>query len=89
MALFPDKTYAKVPGTYFVPTGSCLGNWMKKAGFKDIDFFHSHPMSKDEQRRTDWMQFESYEDFIDINNPHRTIEGYPAPCRVFLKGRKN
>ncbi len=88
MALFPDKTYAKVPGTYFVPTGSCLGNWMKKAGFKDIDFFHSHPMSNDEQRRTDWMQFESYEDFIDINNPHRTVEGYPAPCRVFLKGRK-
>ncbi len=35
IALFPEKTYAKVPGTYFVPTGSCLGNWMKKAGFED------------------------------------------------------
>jgi len=88
VALFPDKTYAKVPGTYFVPTGACLRNWMKKAGFKDISFFHSHPMSNDEQRRTDWMQFESYADFIDADNPLKTVEGYPAPCRVFLKGRK-
>jgi tRNA (mo5U34)-methyltransferase len=88
IALFPDKTYAKVPGTYFVPTGSCLCNWMKKAGFKNISFFHSHPMSSREQRRTDWMQFESYEDFIDKNNPGKTVEGYPAPHRVFLKGDK-
>ena len=89
MALFPDKTYAKVPGTYFVPTGACLCNWMKKAGFSDIIFFHSHPMSSDEQRQTDWMQFESYADFIDSNNPQKTVEGYPAPCRVFLTGKKN
>ncbi|RUM38618.1 MAG: tRNA 5-methoxyuridine(34)/uridine 5-oxyacetic acid(34) synthase CmoB, partial [Desulfobulbus sp.] len=26
MALFPEKTYAKVPGTWFVPTASCLQN---------------------------------------------------------------
>ncbi len=88
VALFPDKTYAKVPGTYFVPTGSCLCNWMRKAGFEDVSFFFSHPMTSDEQRRTDWMQFESYADFIDTDNPLITVEGYPAPHRVFLKGRK-
>ncbi len=88
IALFPDKTYAKVPGTYFVPTGSCLCNWMKKAGFVDIHFFFSHPMSPADQRKTEWMQFESYSDFLEKNNPQKTIEGYPAPCRVFLKGRK-
>ncbi|MBW1636837.1 MAG: tRNA 5-methoxyuridine(34)/uridine 5-oxyacetic acid(34) synthase CmoB [Deltaproteobacteria bacterium] len=88
IALFPDKTYAKVPGTYFVPTGPCLCNWMKKAGFKNVSFFCSHPMSAQEQRRTAWMQFESYEDFIDKNTPGKTVEGYPAPCRVFLKGEK-
>lgn len=87
-ALFPDETYAKVPGTYFVPTGKCLSHWMKKAGFKNIDFFCSHPMSSDEQRKTEWMTFESYDDFIDHENPHLTVEGYPAPCRVFLKGDK-
>jgi tRNA (mo5U34)-methyltransferase len=87
-ALFPDETYAKVPGTYFVPTGSCLCNWMKKAGFDNINLFCSHPMSDKEQRRTDWMTFESFTDYIDPANPQLTVEGYPAPCRVFVKGRK-
>lgn len=89
VALFPEKTYAKVPGTYFVPTGCCLSNWMKRAGFNDVIQFSSHPMSSKEQRRTDWMVFESYHDFIDPEDPSRTIEGYSAPIRVFLKGEKN
>lgn len=88
VALFPDKTYAKVPGTYFVPTGPCLINWMQKAGFVDIDLFCSHPMSDKEQRKTEWMEFESYKDFLDQDNPEMTVEGYPAPHRFFIKGKK-
>lgn len=88
MALFPEKTYAKVPGTYFVPTGTCLHNWMQRAGFADVEIFCSHPMSSAEQRRTDWMVFESYNDFLDPDDPSLTVEGYPAPYRVFLSGRK-
>lgn len=86
VALFPEDRYAKVPGTYFVPTGACLRNWMVRAGFQDVEIFCSHAMSSEEQRRTAWMDFESYADFIDPVNPQRTIEGYPAPLRVFLKG---
>ncbi len=86
VALFPEKTYAKAPGTYFVPTATCLANWLSRAGFQDVEIFCSHPMSGDEQRKTDWMTFESYHDFIDPNDPSKTIEGYPAPLRVFLKG---
>jgi tRNA (mo5U34)-methyltransferase len=89
MALFPEKTYAKVPGTYFVPTGKCLEHWMKRAGFTDVKIFCSHPMSSAEQRRTDWMVFESYNDFLRPDNPALTVEGYPAPHRVFLSGRKH
>ena len=88
IALFPETTYAKVPGTYFVPSGACLCNWLKKAGFVDIELFCSHPMSAEEQRRTDWMTFESYLDFLDPKAPHLTLEGYPAPLRVFVKARK-
>jgi len=88
IALFPEKTYAKVPGTFFVPTASCLENWLARAGFKDVEIFCTHPMSSEEQRRTDWMTFESYNDFIDPENPSRTVEGYPAPLRVYLKGVK-
>lgn len=88
IALFPEKTYAKVPGTYFVPTGACLCNWMKRAGFENVNLFCSHPMSSDEQRKTEWMVFESYQDFIDPDHPSLTVDGYPAPIRVFLKGEK-
>jgi len=34
------------------------------------------------------MTFESYSDFIDPGNQSLTIEGYPAPLRVFLKAVK-
>lgn len=88
IALFPDKTYAKVPGTYFVPTGYCLQLWMEKAGFSEPNLFSRHPMTTDEQRATDWMTFESYRDFIDPHNPSLTVEGYPAPLRIFLRGEK-
>jgi len=87
-ALFPEKTYAKVPGTYFVPTGNCLKNWLSRAGFTDISLFCQHPMSSIEQRRTEWMDFESYADFTDPTDSSKTIEGYPAPDRVFIRARK-
>lgn len=88
IALFPEKTYAKVPGTWFIPTGTCLVNWLQRTGFRNIKLFHSHPMSSAEQRQTDWMNFESYEDFIDKNHSELTIEKYPAPWRVFIKAEK-
>ncbi|WP_446008366.1 tRNA 5-methoxyuridine(34)/uridine 5-oxyacetic acid(34) synthase CmoB [Candidatus Electrothrix sp.] len=88
VALFPEKTYAKVPGTWFVPTAACLHNWLQRAGFSNIKCFCSHSMSSTEQRKTDWMVFESYQDFIDKQNPEFTIEGYPAPWRVFFKAEK-
>lgn len=84
VALFPVERYAKVPGTYFVPTAACLANWLTRTGFTDVTLFASHPMSSNEQRRTEWMTFESYTDFIDPADPSRTVEGYPAPLRVYL-----
>ena len=88
VALFPNGTYAKVPGTYFVPTASCLYNWMKKAGYTNIELFASHPMTSEIQRQTEWMVFESYNDYIDPENSQKTVEGYPAPIRLFAKGEK-
>ncbi len=88
VALFPEKTYAKVPGTYFVPTASCLQNWVRKAGFAQSRIFASHAMSAEIQRKTEWMTFESYSDYIDANDPTKTVEGYPAPRRLFLKAVK-
>jgi tRNA (mo5U34)-methyltransferase len=88
LALFPEKTYAKVPGTWFVPTASCLENWLTRCGFSKVHQFCMHPMSNREQRKTDWMTFESYDDFIDPTDPMQTVEGYPAPWRVFFTATK-
>ena len=88
VALFPGETYAKVPGTYFVPTGPCLLNWLRKAGYAGVELFCSHPMSSAEQRRTPWMTFESFTDYIDREDPTLTVEGYPAPWRIFVRAEK-
>tara|TARA_B110001469_G_C9467772_1_gene235268 strand:- start:472 stop:627 length:156 start_codon:yes stop_codon:yes gene_type:complete len=41
--------------------------------------------SLQEQRSSDWMQFESLVNFLDPDNPKLTIEGHPAPMRaVFI-----
>jgi len=88
MALFPEKTYAKVPGTWFVPTADCLKNWLIRTGFHNIRQFCMHPMSNREQRKTDWMTFESYDDFMSRSDPLKTVEGYPAPWRVFFSATK-
>jgi tRNA (mo5U34)-methyltransferase len=61
---------------------------MKRAGFANVNLFCSHPMTPNEQRRTDWMVFESFNDFLDPDNSALTVEGYPAPDRAFLLGQK-
>lgn len=88
VALFPEKTYAKVPGTYFVPTGAALKNWLLRSGFDQVNLFDSHPMSSVEQRKTEWMVFESYNNYLNPDNPSLTSEGYPAPWRVYLTASK-
>ena len=88
-SLFPEKTYAKAPGTYFVPSGSACRNWLIRSGFSQVDLFCSHPMSSEEQRRTSGMEFESDQDFISPEDPTRTVEGYPAPWRSGLSAVKD
>jgi len=46
------------------------------------------PTTTEEQRSTDWMQFQSLPDFLDPKDPTRTIEGYPAPIRATLVADK-
>ncbi|MBF0350582.1 MAG: tRNA 5-methoxyuridine(34)/uridine 5-oxyacetic acid(34) synthase CmoB [SAR324 cluster bacterium] len=88
IALFPENRYAKVPGTWFVPTASCLKNWIHRAGFRHVELFDQHDMTAEEQRKTEWAPYESLEDFLDPENPLQTVEGYPAPLRFYVKAIK-
>ncbi len=88
MALFPLERYGKARNVYFVPTESCLVSWVKRAGFKDVELISSVVLNVDEQRRTEFSPGESLSDFLDARDPTRTIEGYPAPLRIAVRGRK-
>ncbi len=84
IALTPQKTYSKIPNIYFVPTISALRNWCIRAGFKNIELLEIKETDATEQRKTKWIQGESLENFLDPLNPKLTIEGYPAPKRVYI-----
>lgn len=88
LALFPEKRYAKVPGTWFVPTQSCLIHWLQRAGFREVDLFYAKRLTSEEQRRTVWAPYESLEDFLHPDNPSLTVEGYPAPWRFYVHAKK-
>lgn len=85
MALAPYPRYAKMPNVHFLPTLNCLKNWIKKAGFSQCECMDQTYTTLDEQRRTLWVNTESLADFLDPQDPAKTIEGYPAPLRAILK----
>ena len=87
-ALCPGKTYSKIPNIYFVPTVNALKNWSEKAKFNSFEVLEIKKTDLNEQRKTQWILGESLGDFLDKNNPELTIEGYPAPKRVYVKLKK-
>lgn len=85
IALFPEDRYAKARNVYFMPTKDCLINWVRRAGFRDVELVSHTKVTVDEQRRTPLMTFESLSDFLDPNDDTQTVEGYPAPYRTVVK----
>jgi tRNA (mo5U34)-methyltransferase len=85
VALFPEGKYSKIPNIYFIPTISALRNWVKRAKFSTFEVIAEVPTDLDEQRKTEWIDGESLNDFLDENESSKTVEGYPAPKRVYVK----
>ena len=88
VALCPESRYAMIPNVYFLPTVNCFKNWLKRAGFIDIELIEITTTDDKEQRVTPWTFDMSLDDFRDPNDPTKTIEGYPAPKRAYLKAKK-
>ncbi|WP_322619345.1 tRNA 5-methoxyuridine(34)/uridine 5-oxyacetic acid(34) synthase CmoB [Campylobacter californiensis] len=84
-ALTPKLTYSKIPNIYFVPTIGALENWCERAKFSDFEILATKPTDVNEQRKTEWIDGQSLENFLDPNDSLKTIEGYPAPNRVYIK----
>ena len=88
MALCPASSYSKIPNIYFVPTVKALENWCRRAGFNEFEVLHTTVTTSDEQRKTEWIEGQSLENFLDPTDPSKTVEGYPAPQRVYVKLKK-
>jgi tRNA (mo5U34)-methyltransferase len=85
MTLMPEERYAKMKNVWFIPTAETMILWLRKCGFKNVRCVDVNVTSLEEQRRTDWMTFESLADYLDPEDNTKTIEGYPAPMRgVFI-----
>ena len=85
MALCPESSYSKIPNIYFVPTIKALENWCKRAGFSEFIVLETSVTDTGEQRKTEWIEGQSLEDFLDPHDTTKTVEGYPAPQRVYVK----
>lgn len=88
LCLTPNKRYSKIPNIYFIPTIPALKNWLERAGFEDIEVLATTVTTSDEQRKTEWSFDQSLEDFLDEKDKTKTVEGYPAPKRVYVKAKK-
>ncbi|MEW6996428.1 tRNA 5-methoxyuridine(34)/uridine 5-oxyacetic acid(34) synthase CmoB [Colwelliaceae bacterium BS250] len=82
--LVPGDRYAKMRNVWFLPSGKALVHWMERLGFKNVRVVSTDQTAFEEQRQTPWMDTESLEDFLDPNDPTKTIEGYPAPLRAIV-----
>ena len=89
MCLTPRDRYSKIPNIYFVPTVNALKNWCYRAGFENVEVLEIMKTERHEQRKTEWIDTQSLEDFLDPNDDTKTVEGYPAPKRVYIKAIKS
>ena len=83
--LIPAGRYAKMRNVHAIPSPLALEEWLRQSGATDIQLLDVSKTTTDEQRVTEWMQFESLADFLDPQDATKTIEGHPAPQRgIFL-----
>ncbi len=82
--LVPEGRYAQMRNVWFIPSTLTLELWLKKSGFKNIRLVDVTPTSTNEQRKTEWMTFDSLNNFLSPSDSSKTIEGYPAPKRAIF-----
>jgi len=87
--LIPEGRYAKMRNVWFIPDVPTLKVWLKRSSFSNIKLIDINRTTKEEQRTTSWMRFESLQDFLDPQDHRLTIEGYPAPVRAILTATAN
>ncbi len=86
--LRPAARYAKMRNVRAIPSPLALEKWLRQAGAVNIRCVDISLTTAAEQRRTEWMQFQSLTDFLDPADAAKTIDGHPAPRRAIFIGQK-
>ena len=87
-ALTPPGRYAKMKNIGLIPSLPLLSRWLSDIGFVNIQTIDITRTTDSEQRRTDWMTFESLNDFLDPDDRDLTVEGHPAPLRAIVTAQR-
>lgn len=86
--LVPKNRYAQMNNVWFIASVSELEIWLEKCGFNQVRCVDCQTTAIEEQRTTEWMQWQSLKDFLNPQDPSLTIEGYPAPTRAVILANK-
>ena len=86
--LSPPGRYARMRNVRLVPTVPLMQRWLEAAGFVDARLVSVAPTTREEQRTTPWMRFQSLAEALDAAKPGMTVEGHPAPTRAVVIARK-
>ena len=87
-SLVPEGRYARMGNVWCVPCETELCKWIIQAGFKEPVSIDITKTTIEEQRITQWMEFQSLSDALDPKNPNLTIEGHQAPIRQIIIAKK-
>mgnify|MGYP002266555368 FL=1 len=87
-SLMPEDRYGQMRNVWFLPSCDTLLRWLDRTGYRNARVVDVTDTTTDEQRSTDWMRFNSLQDFLDPNDPSKTIEGYPGPRRATIIAEK-
>ena len=82
--LVPGERYAKMRNVWFLPSCDAMCAWLERCGFKNVRVVNTDVTDVLEQRKTEWIDTESLQDFLDPDDSSKTIEGYPAPKRAIF-----
>lgn len=84
----PPGRYAKMRNVHCIPSPSALQEWLREAGATDVRVVDISRTGVTEQRRTEWMRFQSLADYLHADDSRKTVEGHPRPVRGVVVCRK-
>lgn len=87
--LVPEGRYAQMRNVWFIPHPDLLMTWLTRSGFTECEVVDITATTIGEQRSTDWMTFDSLQQFLDPHDQGKTIEGHPAPVRAVITAVAN